>query len=49
MPRLTGDSFAYSLHIGMFQSQRRLGSKQATIEIKKKSQIGMGPFRDWTG
>jgi hypothetical protein len=38
--RLTGDSFAYSFHIGIFQVWRRLGSNQATIEIKKESQIG---------
>jgi len=38
--RLTGDSFAYSLHIGIFQMRRRLGSNEATIEIKKESQIG---------
>jgi hypothetical protein len=37
---LTGDSFAYSFHIGIFQLRRRLGSNQATIEIKKESQIG---------
>jgi len=42
--RLTGDSFAYSFHIGIFQVRRRFGSNQATIEIKKESQIG-GEFR----
>ncbi len=36
----TEDSFAYSFHIGIFQSQRRLGTNRATIEIKKESQIG---------
>jgi hypothetical protein len=47
--RVTGDSFAYSFHIGIFQSRRRLGSNLATIEIKKESQIGVSPVRDWTG
>ncbi len=40
--RLTGDSFAYPFHIGMFHAQRRLGRKRATIEPRKKSQIGDG-------
>jgi hypothetical protein len=38
--QLTRDSFAYSPHIGIFQMWRRLGSNEATIEIKKESQIG---------
>lgn len=37
-----GESFAYSFHIGSFRPQRRRRSRQATIEIKKKSQIGDG-------
>lgn len=40
MSRLTGDSFAYSFHIGIFRARRRFGSNQATIEIKMESQIG---------
>jgi len=46
--RLPGDSFAYSFHIGMFLSHRRLGSKRATIEIGEKSRIGDG-FRSELG
>ena len=42
MSRLPGESFAYSFHIGKSESQRRLGSRQASIEIKKKSRIGYG-------
>jgi hypothetical protein len=39
---LTGNSFLYSLHIGIFQFQSRPVSSLATIEIKKESQIGDG-------
>ena len=42
MLQLTGESFAYSFHIGIFQSRRRLESEWAAIQSEDKSQIG-----DW--
>jgi hypothetical protein len=38
--RLTGGILGYFLHIGKFWPQRRLGRRQAIIEVEKKSQIG---------
>ena len=42
MSWLTGGILRYSFHIGKFESQRRLGRRQAIIEVKKESRIGTG-------
>jgi hypothetical protein len=40
--QLTGGILHYSLHIGKFELQRRLGRRLAIIEGEAESQIGIG-------
>lgn len=48
MFRLPGESFAYCIHIGRFQSWHWLGRRQSTVAVEKKSYFGSGSVWHWS-